>query len=178
MADPGFGSAYRLEIFRDMASVTLRVTRPLAHPTHPITLGGSTTTFIFGTGTSTGTTPMGQHGSNRGVRELLSLGVVMAVCWVRAATGTVSIFELNHLHPIASRLFLSFLGADDDPRPPRSPGSVPPPRPHALPSCRSLRGQAPPPAPTPPSRPSPRRPAHPLWRAVRNCRRTRMWCGP
>jgi hypothetical protein len=51
----------------DGTSVTLFVTRPLAHSTYSIATYG-TTSMLFATGTATAANPIRQHGSNRGVR--------------------------------------------------------------------------------------------------------------
>ena len=68
MANPGFYSPYLVEMRKDESTVTLRVVRPLAHATHPITPDESTA-FVFATGPSAASSPLGQHGTNAGVRS-------------------------------------------------------------------------------------------------------------
>jgi hypothetical protein len=72
VSNPGFSLPYLVEMSKDAtgSSVTLRVVRPLDHPTHPISASDATTSFVFATGSSTALYPLGQHGSNKGVRLL------------------------------------------------------------------------------------------------------------
>jgi hypothetical protein len=66
VSNPSLTSGWAAAFSQTSTRVTLTVTRPLSHPTHPIAASG-TTKVIYGTGPSLARTPISSHDENKEV---------------------------------------------------------------------------------------------------------------